>query len=304
MPIKSPDPEAEFTMDAAASVNAVARSRQASMQKTTRRPTAAVIAGMTLLAGGVALYYFWTRATPPAPQIAPAPTATAPAPEAPAKPAIAHPVEQIPAVAEADAPAPLPKLDESDVVARDSIASFLDGSAWMRLLVPGGIIRQIVATVDNLPRKSVATRILPVKPVPGTFETTRTANEISIAPANAARYTAYVKAAEAIDAVRLAGFYVRLYPLFQQAYVELGYPNGYFNDRLVEVIDHLLAAPEPRAPVKLAQPKVLYQFADPELQERSAGQKIMMRVGVANEVRLKAKLREIRKALATEAPKP
>lgn len=28
-------------------------------------------------------------------------------------------------------------------------------------------------------------------------------------------------------------FYVRLYPLFQKAYVELGYPNGYFNDRLI-----------------------------------------------------------------------
>lgn len=37
--------------------------------------------------------------------------------------------------------------------------------------------------------------------------------------------------------------YVQLYPLFQQANVELGYPKSHFNDRVVTVIDHLLAAP-------------------------------------------------------------
>jgi hypothetical protein len=52
------------------------------------------------------------------------------------------------------------------------------------------------------------------------------------------RYAAYVKAAESIDTQRLVGFYVRLYPPFQQAHVEPGYPRGYFNDRLIAVIDH------------------------------------------------------------------
>ena len=99
-------------------------------------------------------------------------------------------------------------------------------------------------------------------------------------------------------------FYVRLYPLFQQAYVELGYPNGYFNDRLVSVIDHLLAAPEPRSPIRLTQPKVLYEFADPALEGLSAGHKILVRVGIDDEMRLKAKLREIRKALAARPAKP
>ena len=42
----------------------------------------------------------------------------------------------------------------------------------------------------------------------------------------------------------MAVVYERLYPLFQQAYEDLGYPGKYFNDRLVEVIDHLLQTPE------------------------------------------------------------
>ena len=64
----------------------------------------------------------------------------------------------------------------------------------------------------------------------------------------------------------------------------------------------MLEAPVPTGPVKLVRPKVLYQFADPELEGLSAGQKIMVRMGPENEARVKAKLREIRRALT--APRP
>ena len=56
------------------------------------------------------------------------------------------------------------------------------------------------------------------------------------------------------------------YPLFQQAYQALGYPNGYFNDRLVVTIDNLLAAPDVTADVALVRPNVMYQYADPKLE--------------------------------------
>jgi hypothetical protein len=215
-------------------------------------------------------------------------------------------VEQIASTAQAEtseARFPLPALDESDVVAKDAIETILNGDAFTRLLVPAGIVRRIVATVDNLPRNTIAVQILPIMPVPGLLATASGAGAPSIGAENATRYTAYVNAAEAIDSQRLAGFYFRMYPLFQQAYVDLGYPAGYFNDRLVDVIDHLLATPEPKPPVHLTQPKVLYEFSDPALEELSAGQKILVRVGLENELRLKAKLREIRKAVTAGAVK-
>jgi len=95
----------------------------------------------------------------------------------------------------------------------------------------------------------------------------------------------------------MVAVYRRFYPLFQQAYVELGYPKGYFNDRLVEVVDHLLAAPEIDGSIALVQPRVLYQFADPELEARSAGHKILLRMGPENAAQVKAKLRAIRSEL-------
>jgi hypothetical protein len=91
--------------------------------------------------------------------------------------------------------------------------------------------------------------------------------------------------------------YSSFYPLFQAAYVELGYPKGYFNDRLVAVIDHLLAAPTVDGPLRLTQPHIVYKFADPQLESASAGHKIMLRMGSQNALVVKAKLREIRAEL-------
>jgi hypothetical protein len=82
--------------------------------------------------------------------------------------------------------------------------------------------------------------------------------------------------------------------LFQQSYQNLGYPNGYFNDRLVEVIDVMLATPDPKGPIQLVRPNVMYTFADPALEARPAGQKLLIRMGPENAQAIKAKLKELR----------
>jgi hypothetical protein len=149
----------------------------------------------------------------------------------------------------------------------------------------------------------MAARLVPVKTVAGPFLADGAEENRTIGERNAARYLPYVRLAESVDLAKLVAVYVRYYPLFQQAYTELGYPTGYFNDRLVQVIDHLLAAPDIEGPVKLVQRKVLYEFADPEFEARSAGQKMLIRIGAANAARLKAKLREIRREVTGQLPK-
>ena len=101
-----------------------------------------------------------------------------------------------------------------------------------------------------------------------------------------------------MDSEALVAAYVQYYPLFQEAFQELGYPSGYFNDRLVEVIDHLLATPDIDEPILLHKPKVVYQYSDPQLELLSAGQKIMLRIGSDNAVIIKQKLAEIRQAVS------
>jgi len=67
----------------------------------------------------------------------------------------------------------------------------------------------------------------------------------------------------------------------------------------VEAIDDMLAAPELKEAPQLVQPKVWFQYADPDLEGRSAGQKILMRIGPANAAKVKSRLREIRSELTS-----
>jgi hypothetical protein len=43
----------------------------------------------------------------------------------------------------------------------------------------------------------------------------------------------------------------------------------------------------------------MYEFADPDLEELSTGQKLMLRIGPENAAAVKVKLREIRRLVAT-----
>jgi hypothetical protein len=205
---------------------------------------------------------------------------------------------------EGEPQAQLPALNESDPAVSEALAGLWDGKTLEQFFNLKDFIRRIVATIDNLPRAKVALRLVPVKPVPGAFLTTGTGAGLAVSPANSARYAPYVRLLEATDSKKIVAAYVRFYPLFQEAYRELGYPQGYFNDRLVEVIEHLIAAPELQGPVRLVRPKVFYLYADPELEARSAGQKTMMRMGGDNAIRVKAKLRELRGELTRTEKRP
>jgi hypothetical protein len=67
--------------------------------------------------------------------------------------------------------------------------------------------------------------------------------------------------------------------------------------RLNEVIEHLLQTPTPRGAIALVQPSVLYRYADERLENLSAGQKLLIRMGVDNATVVKGKLREIQAEL-------
>lgn len=243
---------------------------------------------LVIIGTGLAAYFYFqnNQAEPEVLVKAPPP----PLPEAP-KAEVRQVIEASPVKS------PLPQLTESDSLVLKALADLVGNKSLMKLFHTERIIRNIVVTIDNLPRMKLPLRLLPVEQASGKFITSGSEDELTISPDNAARYTPYVKIAEAIDVKKLVELYVRLYPLFQQAYVELGYPKKYFNDRLIEVLDDLLDAPDITEPVKLIQPNVLYQFADPDLEELSIGQRILIRTGSKNEARIKARLVDIKQEL-------
>lgn len=264
------------------------------------------VAVLAVLVAGAG-WYWWqgrtptpvaTRSEAPAPKVADA-TPPAPAPAA-SEPRIRHPID---AAEPEKTPTPLqPEALLVDLFGRKAVLSMFQLDDFPR---------RFVATVDNLGTVRAPSRVWPVVPASGRFTVEPSAGGQAIGVDNAQRYASFVGLVDGVDPRRAAQTYRQLYPLFQQAYADLGYPNRYFNDRLVDVIDLLLATPDLDAPPKVhlppingpvrpERPWVLYEFDDPALASLTAGQKMMLRLGPTNARRMKAKLVEFRRLVTAK----
>ncbi len=278
------------------------------------RTTRWVVALLVLAVLGLGAY-FWSRHDAPVelPVASAPPVAEAPAPAPAASAAIQHPVEAI--APEVPQTGTLPPLAESDRLVADELSGLVGRNEVLSFLNVDGFVRRFVATVDNLARDHAASRLWPTHPTPDRILIVERGDGIYLDENNADRYTPLVRLAASVDMAKTAAMYKRLYPLFQQAYEDLGYSGRYFNDRLVQVIDHLLATPETTGPVKLTltqvqgpvastRPWVRYEYADSQLEALSAGQKILLRVGNANARLIKSRLTELRaRIVASSAPR-
>ena len=268
----------------------------------------AVAVGLALIGAAA---YLWRQQTPASVEPPPAagaasapPVASTLPPEsvAASAPAVSHPIE-VPAAAVA-ASGPF------DV--ESALGELFGRKAVLSMFQLDEFPRRVVATVDNLGRAHAPARLWPVNPVTGPFIVEERDGGEVIGTDNGLRYTPYVLLIETVDLRQAVALYRRMYPSLQQAYVDLGYPKRYFNDRLVEVIDQLLATPDIAGPLKIhlpaistpvrrERPWVLYEFDDPALQALSAGQKMLLRMGPVNERRMKTKLAEIRRLVTAQA---
>jgi hypothetical protein len=244
--------------------------------------SAAVV--VAVAAGAFVYFRYFAHPLPPPPAATPAKAAPVAA-----QPGIQHPVPDAGSEAK-----PLPALNDSDAEVRDSLAGLFGQKAVEGFLNPENVVRHVVATIDNLARNKVAVELRPVKPTGGEALVATQGEVMTLSATNFERYAPFMKVVQSADPRTVASVYFRLYPLFQQAYEDLGYPGMYFNDRLVQVIDNLLDTPDVKGPIKVVQPKVFYEYADPSLESRSAGQKLLLRMGSANEAIIKGKLRELR----------
>ena len=253
---------------------------------------------------GAAVWYYWLQVEKPGLRAPPA-TAMPAIPSVPAPQEHSGPLYPISPVnfsrnIKPDL-RPLPPLDDSDEYFKLELTD-LFGDPIGSLISRSRIIERVVATVDSLPRHHLAQRMRPVNGLAAAFiADSEGGNLYSMNRENYHRFDALVAIIGETDVASLADLYLRYYTLFQKAYVELGYPNGYFNDRLVEAIDDLLATPDLESPVLLIRPHVLYEFESPANEARSSGQKLMLRMGSENAAVVKEKLKELRSVIVSQA---
>src|SRR3984893_7499719 len=123
------------------------------LESAARRKVAWFIGIVVAAATGCAGWYWYASrqhpvvATPVVPAAPPPPVST--------EPQISHPI----AADNAAASAALPALNDSDPVVHDSLAGVLGRHPVEQFLVSQNIVRHLVATVDNLPRRKLAVEL-------------------------------------------------------------------------------------------------------------------------------------------------
>ncbi len=238
------------------------------------------IAAAVILAAGVPAFLWFPRAAPEAP-VSTAPT-------------IAY--RPLPAAANAGPAVDVPPLDQTDALVRrliEALSSHPRVTAW---LATSNLIRTLTVAVENIDTGATPARHLRVLRPAGSFRIVENGEALHIDTRSYGRYDSLADAVASIDADGAASLYAALRPRFDEAYRDLGH-QGPFDAALERVIATLVGVPVPGADVLLVHKGALNAFADPRLEELTAAQKQLLRMGPRNVRLIQEKLREIGSAL-------
>ncbi len=239
---------------------------------------------MAIIAGLILLPKWWGQQATPEP----------PPPEATVEAEPTAPPPQLPVVPEVAPPPPLPTLDESDPFVEEALAPMQIPQPWIG---QGDLIRRLAVVVENAARGDYPRRQLAFLAPAGPFRVLEQSDgTLTMDPVSYARYDGYVAMLERMEPAELAALLDRIEPLLNQALQELGVA-GAGEDLLSAAIDQLLVVPVLEEDIRLTQPNVLYEYADPTLEQLTPLQKQMLRTGPNNVQRIQSYLRQLREAL-------
>lgn len=193
---------------------------------------------------------------------------------------------------------PLPSLDDSDKLALEKASQLSWLPNYTTALISKDMLRNFVTFIDNLSKGNLATKFTPLKRPKQKFLVRESEQKLFLDETSYKRYTPYIDIINSLNIELALEHYQRLMPLIDEAYMELGYESGAFNQTLIDAIEMMLAAPVIRQPIELVAPSVMYKFKDQELEELPAAQKLMLRMGPDNTTQLRPKLQQIQITLS------
>jgi len=237
------------------------------------------------------IYFFFLKHDAPAPSHPPlASTSETRSSESPAKKIIKKEEPLEPLILSIE-------LSNSDGTLREVLPSCSSHPGFSGWLKNSNIIRRFVAVADN-----VANGISPAPHLgfllpPEKFKVIKRGDNTYIDPASYKRYNSAAAILSSLDSQKLVEIYRQIKPLMEEAYKELGYPEKEFGESLLQAFAVLLNTPVSKGDVLLEEKVTTYAFSDPGLENLSAAQKHLVRMGPENARKIKAKLREILKEI-------
>jgi hypothetical protein len=244
------------------------------------RPRVAWIIAAVAVAAGVPAYLWIPKVAPETP-VSTAPTiAYRPLPT---------PVNARPAI-------DVPPLDQTDALVRRLVEALSSHPRVVAWLTTSNLIRTLTVAVENIDTGATPARHLRVLRPAGPFRIVDNGEAVHVDTRSYERYNGIADAFASIDADGAASLYQTLRERFDEAYRELGHQEP-FDAVLGRAIATLVRVPTPRADVLLVHKGALNAFADPRLEELTAAQQQLLRMGPRNLRVIQEKLREIAGAL-------
>lgn len=192
----------------------------------------------------------------------------------------------------------IPSLNTSDSFMLSRVATFEVGARVIDILNPEQIVRQFVVFVENVSQGSLPQLDYPIRRLPQQMAVRELdENLFEMEPASFKRYDALVDTLVSIDPDRALALYELIKPLLQEAYAEIGYANRDFDQALSAAIDVVVNAKSVEGPYQLVKPKVMYVYANADIEQMNAVEKQLLRMGPENAAKLKAALTRLKNQL-------
>ncbi|NMP17559.1 DUF3014 domain-containing protein [Thalassotalea sp. Y01] len=219
-----------------------------------------------------------------------------PTPEPEPEPVAPEPVEEKVA---------LPELSQSDVFAKSILEQLSFDKSMLDLVISDDLIRRTVVFAENFSRGELAYSHLPLKPLQQKYQVTESGlveDGFQVDENNWQRYQQYVDLLQSFEPQQLVAAYQQMQPLFEQAYEELGFPEQTFDDVIESCLQRILDAKVATGDEVLVQPKVVYEYQDQQIENMNEADKLLMRLGRENLLKLKAVALELDRAMKSKEP--
>jgi len=248
-----------------------------------QRPIAIAVGAVAAVIVGVVIYWQFIAGEAEPPPAAPPPVST--------------PVEAAPPVVAEPRSIVVPPLESSDAPLRAMIEGLSAHPRLADVLATDQLARTFVIVVVAIANGESPREALGYLEPEASFAIAERDGSVVIDPASFERYTWITGVFSSLDAAGAAELYRQLEPLFEEAYRDIGYPEGPFRPVLDAALDQLASTLVPEGYIEVRRGTVLWEFRDPGLERLNPAQKQLLRMGPANARLVQAKIRELQAAL-------
>jgi hypothetical protein len=195
----------------------------------------------------------------------------------------------------------LPPLNQSDPFVREQLTAMGVPENWS---AQEELVRRLSVVVENASRGEYPRRQVAYLALGAPFRVVEQDDRYYVDPANYARYDTLLAALEAVDPRQVARFLDFLMPLVDEALAELGARED-ARSMLAAGLRRILDVPVLTEDPELIRPNVFFTYADPALEQLRPLQKLVLRSGPSNVLRLQGWARRLAAAMAvTPAASP